>query len=114
MGIIEDLQNMRQNMKQKAIEEKRNGMKDARILVNKRTYEMLSKKEVDKRLRIIPDIAKDGECMIIQEMPGIYKTDLSAMPKIENQKEKKKVELLGRKRGSRATKKKYRRRKRKK
>lgn len=46
MGIIEDLQNMRQNMKQKAIEEKRNGMKDARILVNKRTYEMLSKKKL--------------------------------------------------------------------
>lgn len=44
MGIIEDLQNMRQNMKQKAIEEKRNGTKDARILVDKRTYEMLSKK----------------------------------------------------------------------
>ncbi len=87
MGIIEDLQNMRQNMKQKAIEEKRNGMKDARILVNKRTYEMLSKKEVDKRMRIIPDIAKDGECMIIQEMPGIYRSVSNAEDRESERKE---------------------------
>lgn len=107
MGIIEDLQ----QAKRKA---QGSGTKNAKFLVNRRTYEALCGKGVDKSMLIISDIPKDGDCVMVKETPGIHETALSVTPGIKKPEEKKGWEPIERKRSSRATKKKYRYKKRKK
>ncbi len=97
MGIIEDLQ-------QAKIKAKRSGAADAKFLVNRRTYEALCGKGVDKSMLIISDIPQDGDCVMVKETLGTHETALSVMPEVEKPETKK----------GRATKKKYRYKKRKK
>lgn len=104
MGIIEDLQ--------KAMEKARgNGTENAKFLVNRRTYEALCGKGVDRSMLIVSDIPKDGDCVMVKETPGIFSP--ASLPEIK-EPEKKGWEPIERKRNSRATKKKRKYKKRKK
>ena len=104
MGIIEDLQ----KMKAKA---QRNGTENTKFLVNRRTYEALCGKGVDKSMLIISDIPKDGDCVMVKETPGTYSP---AFPPQLKEPEKKGWEPIEKRRINRATKKKRRYKKRKK
>lgn len=104
MGIIEDLQ----KMKEKA---KGNGTENAKFLVNKKTYIALCGKGVDRSMLIISDIPKDGDCVMVKETPGTFSP--ASLPEIK-EPEKKGWEPIERKHSSRATKKKRRYKKRKK
>lgn len=87
------------------------GTENAKILVNRRTYEALCGKGVDRSMLIVSDIPKDGDCAMVKETPGIF----SPASLLEIKKpEKKGWEPIERKRNSRATKKKRRYKKRKK
>lgn len=102
MGIIEDLQQAKRKVQG-------SGTENAKFLVNHRTYEALCRKGVDKSMLIISDIPKDGDCVMVKETPGIHETALSVTPEA-----KKGWEPIEKKRSFRATKKKYRYKKRKK
>lgn len=107
MGIIEDLQQARRKAQG-------SGTKNAKFLVNRRTYEELCGRGVDKSMLIISDIPKDGDCVMVKETPGIHETALSVTPEMKKPEEKKGWEPIEKKRSFRATKKKYRYKKRKK
>lgn len=104
MGIIEDLQKMKENAKS-------NGTENVKFLVNRRTYEALCGQGVDSAMLIISDIPKDGDCVMVKETPGTYSpTFLPETKKLE----KKGWEPIEKRRINRATKKKRRYKKRKK
>lgn len=73
MGIIEDLQQAKRKVQG-------SGTENAKFLVNHRTYEALCRKGVDKSMLIISDIPKDGDCVMVKETPGIHETALSVTP----------------------------------
>ena len=90
------------------------GTETAKFLVNRRTYEELCGRGVDKSMLIISDIPKDGDCVMVKETPGIHETALSVTPEMKKPEAKKGWEPIEKKRSFRATKKKYRYKKRKK
>ncbi|MEY8421387.1 hypothetical protein AALB52_01380 [Lachnospiraceae bacterium 38-14] len=104
MGIIEDLQRAQEKAR-------RNGTKNAKFIVNRRTYEALCRQGVDGEMLIVSDVPKDGDCVMVKETPGTYSP--ASLPQIK-EPEKKGWEPIEKKRSSRATKKKYRYKKRKK
>ena len=107
MGIIEDLQ----KMKEKA---RRNGTENAKFIVNRRTYEALCRQGADPSILIVSNLPKDGDCVMVKETPGIHETALSVTPEAKKPEAKKGWEPIEKKRSFRATKKKYRYKKRKK
>lgn len=104
MGIIEDLQ----KMKEKA---RRNGTENAKFIVNRRTYEALCRQGIDPSMLIVSDLPKDGDCVMVKETPGAYSP--ASLTQIKEPEEKG-WEPIEKKKNSRATKKKYRYKKRKK
>ena len=104
MGIIEDLQQAKRKTQG-------SGTETAKFLVNRRTYEELCGRGVDKSMLIISDIPKDGDCVMVKETPGAYSP--ASLPQIKEPEEKG-WEPIEKRKNSRATKKKYRYKKRKK